>query len=167
MRLFFGLIALLILSLSTLAQEPLIVSHATGNDTTIVIIQPEGLSNRLHYREETDEPKAEKEEFSEEVKETAPREGKIQKGIGYRVQVFSDNNPRTAKNEARNRQRTVSGRFPRYRAYVSYSAPYWRTRVGDFRSEGQANSAAAEMRRAFPKFSKEIRVVRDRVSMEY
>lgn len=84
---------------------------------------------------------------------------------GYRVQVFSDNNTRTAKNEARSKSRNISARFPQYRTYVMYNSPYWRLKVGDFRTRQEADEAAEQIRRAFPAYSKEIRVVRDKVSV--
>lgn len=84
---------------------------------------------------------------------------------GYRVQVFSDNNTRTAKTEANSKQRIISSRFPQYQTYVMYTSPYWRLKVGDFRTQQEATAAADELRKAFPAYSKEIRVVRDRVNI--
>lgn len=86
------------------------------------------------------------------------------KTVGYRVQVYADNNIRTAKTEARQRERIVSGAFPQWAPYVAYAAPYWRLRVGDFRSQYDAEKAAAELRKQFPRYAKEIRVVRDRIN---
>lgn len=82
---------------------------------------------------------------------------------GYRVQVYLDNNARTAKNEARARARNISERFPNYPTYVVYSSPYWRLRVGNFRSHEEADEAAAEISAAFPSYAREVRVVRDRI----
>lgn len=82
---------------------------------------------------------------------------------GYRIQIFADNNPRTAKNEARTRARNVVSRFEAYPSYVEYKAPYWRTRIGNFRTHDEAEKAAAEIKEAFPGYSREIRVVRDRI----
>lgn len=82
---------------------------------------------------------------------------------GYRIQVFSDNNARTAKSEARQRARNISSRFPEYQTYVVYSSPYWRLRVGNFRTMEEANNAADQVKEAFPAYSREIRVVRDRI----
>lgn len=87
------------------------------------------------------------------------------KAVGFRVQVFSDNNVRTAKDAARSRHRAVTAQFPRYRSYISFNSPYWRVRVGDFRTQQEANEAAEELKRAFPSNAKEIRVVRDRISL--
>lgn len=71
----------------------------------------------------------------------------------------------TAKNEARTKSRHISARFPQYRTYVLYTSPYWRLKVGDFRTRQEADEAAGEIRKAFPAYSKEIRVVRDRVNI--
>lgn len=87
------------------------------------------------------------------------------KGPGYRIQVFSDNNSRTAKTEARTRQRNISAQFPDMGTYVVYNSPYWRLRVGNYRTQEEANAAAADLKSAFPAYSKEIRVVRDRITI--
>lgn len=83
---------------------------------------------------------------------------------GYRIQVFSDNNSRTAKGEARNKARDISEKFPELRTYVIYNAPFWRLRVGDFRTPEDANDVVVRLKEEFPSFSKEIRVVRDRIN---
>lgn len=84
--------------------------------------------------------------------------------VGYRVQVFSDNNPRTAKNEARSKSRMISARFPEYATYVVFASPYWRLRVGDFHTQEAAAEAAEAIKREFPSYGKEIHVVRDRIN---
>ncbi len=88
---------------------------------------------------------------------------KKQGNIGYRVQVFSDNNVRTARNEARVKQRAIRARFPQYDSYVTYTTPYWRLRVGDFKTHEEAQAACAALQRAFPAYARELRVVRDRI----
>ena len=131
-----------------------IVDHiTTGNDN--IINQPEQLTRRLFPVIGVEET-----ELKEEIQR--PVNGRM---AGFRVQVFSDNNARTAKNEARSKQRTISSRFPQYQTYVMYTSPYWRLKVGDFRTQQEANNAADELRKAFPSYSKEIRVVRDRVNI--
>ena len=130
-----------------------IVDHITSG-TSNVINQPEELLKRLLPVEGVEE------ESKEEI--ARPVNGRM---AGFRVQVFSDNNARTAKNEARSKQRIISSRFPQYQTYVMYTSPYWRLKVGDFRTHQDANAASDELRRAFPAYSKEIRVVRDRVTV--
>lgn len=132
-----------------------IVDHITSGNSN-VINQPEKLLKRLV-------PVAVPIEDEMKEEQTArPVNGRM---AGYRVQVFSDNNARTAKNEARSKQRVISSRFPNYQTYVMYTSPYWRLKVGDFKTQKEANAAADELRKAFPSYSKEIRVVRDRVNI--
>lgn len=132
-----------------------IVDHITKG-TSNTINQPDKLFQRLIPVEGQDEEENQKEE------QAKPVNGRM---AGYRVQVFSDNNSRTAKNEARSKQRVISSRFPQYQTYVMYTSPYWRLKVGDFRTQQEAASAADELRKAFPSYRKEIRVVRDRVNI--
>ena len=132
-----------------------IVNHITeGTDNTVT--QPEALLKRLQLIVDPTEEEDRTEEASRPV-------GGRQ--AGYRVQVFSDNNVRTAKAEASSKQRVISARFPQYQTYVRYNSPYWRLKVGDFKTQQEANAAAEELRKAFPAYSKEIRVVRDRISL--
>lgn len=136
------------------ASTTTIVDHITiGTGNTVE--QPDALLQRLFPVIE-DAPEEEKEEI------VRPTSGRM---AGYRVQVFSDNNIRTAKSEANSKQRLISARFPQYQTYVMYTSPYWRLKVGDFRTQQEANAAAEELRKAFPSYSKEIRVVRDRVNI--
>ncbi len=130
-----------------------IVDHITLG-TKNVVTQPDQLTRRLFPV--TDVEEEQKEEMQR------PVNGRM---AGFRVQVFSDNNSRTAKNEARSKQRKISSRFPQYQTYVMYTSPYWRLNVGDFRTQQEANAAADELRKAFPAYSKEIRVVRDRINV--
>lgn len=84
---------------------------------------------------------------------------------GYRIQVFSDNNVRTAKANAEYRKRAVEQRLPGVRAYLTYEAPYWRVRVGDYRTRVEADAAMREIKNSFPAFASEVRLVRDRVNV--
>lgn len=140
----------------TVPDEPLIITHITASGVNTINIPPQ-LLKLLQYNLDQETVEAEEEESAD-----------VQRGgarVGYRVQVFSDNNQRTAKNEARSKSRSIGSRFPKYRTYVSYTSPYWRLRVGDFRTRQEATAAADELREAFPSYSKEIRVVRDRINL--
>ncbi len=131
------------------APQPSIVDHIMA-DSINKVVQPEQLAARLLF----DDTPVEKNE----------NKG-VRGNVGYRVQLFSDNNSRTAKNEARAKERRVMARFPQYRSYVMFKAPYWRLRVGDFKTQQEANAAAEEIKRAFPSYGKEIRVVQDRINL--
>jgi len=135
-----------------LASEPIqeeppmhIVEHISEG-TENVIIMPDELRELLNFNKNGGDNKAKNSR------------------IGYRVQVFSDNNARTAKNEARSKSRIITERFPEYPTYVIFSSPYWRLRVGDFKTQEEARDAADEIKKAFPSFGKEVHVVRDRIN---
>lgn len=83
---------------------------------------------------------------------------------GYRVLVFDDNNPRSARHEALSRKYMVESKFTSMKAYVIFESPYWRVKVGDFRSRSEAEAALDELRRAFPGMSRHLRIVRDRIN---
>lgn len=139
------------------AETPDIVKHITEGRVNEVVM-PEALY-RLLLSEET---------MTDDTDLSAPEAAApVKQGhqAGYRVQVFSDNNPRTAKNEARSKSRNISSRLPQYRTYVVYTSPYWRLKVGDFRTQAEAEAAAEELKNVFPSYSKEIRVVRDKVNL--
>ena len=84
---------------------------------------------------------------------------------GYRVQVFDDNNPRTARAQAERAHTLVTAQFPRLRSYVSFNSPYWRVKAGDFRTRAEAESVLAQMREAFPQYRSYLRVVRDKINI--
>lgn len=90
--------------------------------------------------------------------------GRVKKMGGYRVQIYSDNNARTAKNQARAKERAISEAYPELSTYVIFDSPYWRLRVGDCRSRSEADELAAELKKAFPAYKAEIMVVRDRIN---
>lgn len=142
---------------AALADEPVpavnIVEHieeVEGNE----VIQPEGLEERIVSNSQV--------EIETTTRAARPVNGKM---AGYRIQVFSDNNRNTAKAEANSKARQIRSRFPQHRTYVMFTSPYWRLRVGDFKTSAEASEAAAAIRAAFPAMSKEIRVVKDRVNI--
>jgi|GEM_PF-8948 len=57
---------------------------------------------------------------------------------GYRTQVFSGNNQRVSKDEAFRKEKEIKELFPEIPTYVTYNAPFWKLRVGDFRSHEEA-----------------------------
>ena len=82
---------------------------------------------------------------------------------GYRIQVFSDGrNQSTLESRARARGNLILNKFPKYKGqiYTFSNSPNWYCRVGNFRSSEEANEAMAELRRAFPNFSTEMRIVK-------
>lgn len=87
----------------------------------------------------------------------------VNKMQGFRIQVFSDGrNQHSLEQRAKARGTAIANRFPKYRGqvYTYSSSPNWYARVGNFRTQQEATSALAELKRAFPQFASEMRVVK-------
>lgn len=82
-------------------------------------------------------------------------------GEGYRVQVFSSNAQRTAKDESLNIERRLRDAFPDYGVYRTYSSPFWKVRIGDFRTHIDAQNFREQIIKVFPDLSKETYTVRE------
>lgn len=85
---------------------------------------------------------------------------------GYRIQVFSDGrNMRSIEAMAKARGSAIVSKLPKYRGqvYTFSKSPNWYTRVGNFRSQEEANSALAELRRVFPQYASEMRIVKSQI----
>ncbi len=87
------------------------------------------------------------------------------RGVGYRIQAYTDNNPKTAKAAAQKRARDIAMKFPQYRSYISYKAPAWRLRIGDFKTQQEAKNALNRIKSVYPKFAREMVIVRDRINI--
>lgn len=87
------------------------------------------------------------------------------RGVGYRIQAYSDNNYKTAKAAAQKRARDIAMKFPQYRSYISYKAPAWRLRIGDFKTQREAQAALHRIKSVYPKFAREMVIVRDRINV--
>ena len=122
------------------------------SDGNIVINQPDALTERL---------KMHKSDLDDDDNESSA----AKTTVGYRIQVFSDANSATAKNEAQDKERNILSRFPSLNTYITYNAPSWRLRVGDFRNREEAEEMMKELKNAFPSFSRELIIVRDRINL--
>jgi hypothetical protein len=91
--------------------------------------------------------------------------GARQTTSGYRVQVFSSNAQRTAKTEAFRIERQIRDEFTDQTVYVNYFSPFWKVRVGDFKTQAQAQAFRAELINAFPQMRSEIYIVREQISL--
>lgn len=90
----------------------------------------------------------------------------INKLEGFRIQVFSDgHNQASLESRAKARGSAIVAKFPKYRGqvYSFSSAPNWYTRIGNFRTQAEASAALSELKRAFPAFAGEMRVVKSRI----
>ena len=143
----------IVFSLSLAAIEPAdtlgIIGHIDRNPR-LTVDQPQKLAARLMPVRHA------------ETSQTESDTPTVQTG-GYRVQVFSGNNPRTARAEAHARAATIGESFPEWATYVSFDSPYWRLKVGDFRSYEAGTAALSLLKKQFPAYAKEMRLVRDRI----
>lgn len=151
---YFAVVAFLLPTLA-FAAEPTI-ADCLNEQGTVTVEQPEALNARLRRGA------AETVETSTEEVAAIVSTPKVK--AGYRIQVFDDNNVRTAKHDAQARKNQIESQFPEWPVYVTFNSPYWRVKVGDFKSRGEAESALAEIRRAFPSIAKSLRIVRDRIN---
>lgn len=144
------------LSLAAAAQEPVSICRHISAAGNISINQPEALARLLEYV-----PTGE----TAEAGETELQHGSAATRTGYRIQVFDDNNPRTARSNAEATHRRLSAEFPDMRSYISFNSPYWRVKAGDFRTRAEAEAAMAEIQHVFPALAGYIRVVRDKINV--
>lgn len=146
---------------TTIAATDSVISIVENINTSgnISIEQPENLARMLVRVAQPSESDAEAGTHVATISPASTRGG-------YRVQVFDDNNPRTARAQSEARRRQIVEAFPQWPCYVSFNSPYWQVRVGDFTTRGQAEAALAEIRDAFPATSAYIRVVRDKINIE-
>ena len=113
-----------------------------------------------------DEEKKKEEVTPKKPKRTHTSQQTIEsRGVGYRIQAYTDNNPRTAKAAAQRRARDIAMKFPQYRSYISYKAPAWRLRIGDFKTQREAQAALQRIKSVYPKFAREMVLVRDRINV--
>ena len=107
-----------------------------------------------------------------EETQTKKNEPELRPGInkinGFRIQVFFDGrNQNSLESRAKARGSAIVAKFPKYRGavYTFPSGPNWCTRIGNFQSHEQASQALAEIKRAFPQYASEIRVVKSQITV--
>lgn len=82
---------------------------------------------------------------------------------GFRVQVFIGNSQRTAKDEAMKKKEEIQELFSELTTYVTYTAPFWKLRVGDYRSYDEADQILRQLKSSFPSYAKEMTIVREEI----
>ena len=97
----------------------------------------------------------------------ATGDGSVQyvKMRGFKIQAFSGNNQRTSKNEAYYKQGLINTSFPGQETVVTFDSPFWRLRVGNFKTREDATAVLKDMRKTFPAFGKEMYIVIDEVKI--
>lgn len=83
--------------------------------------------------------------------------------VGYRVQVFSSNEQRTAKSEAYKMDALIKEKFPHINSYVAYISPFWKVRIGDCLTQAEAGQIKDEVGREMPELQQAMYIVREKI----
>jgi hypothetical protein len=84
---------------------------------------------------------------------------------GYRVQVFSGNDQRTSKDEAFRREKEMKDLIFGLPTYVTYNAPFWRLRIGDYDTHEEAFYIQRRLMQAFPMYGREMYIIREEIRL--
>ena len=82
----------------------------------------------------------------------------------YRIQLFSSNNT-TAKAQAESLAKEFAAAFPDMPSMVSYVSPFWRLRVGEFRTYEEANAMLPIIQNKFSDMQRGMLIIRERISV--
>ena len=85
---------------------------------------------------------------------------------GYRIQVYSDNMQRRAKEMAHERAKMMQDSDSTLATYVTFNSPFWRVRVGNYSSYEEAAIKLRELKKQFPSIS-DMRIVKDIIVEKY
>lgn len=83
---------------------------------------------------------------------------------GYRVQVYSSNQQQTAKAEALRLENRLKDQLNQT-VYVQYAPPFWKVRIGDFRTYEEAKNYKREVVELFPQLVGNTYIVRDQIKV--
>lgn len=83
---------------------------------------------------------------------------------GYRVQVYSSNQQQTAKAEALRLEDKLKDQLSQT-VYVQYVPPFWKVRIGDFRTYDEAKNYKREVVALFPQLVGNTYIVRDQIKV--
>ena len=83
---------------------------------------------------------------------------------GYRVQVYSSNQQQTAKAEALELETKLKEK-DNQTVYVQYLPPFWKVRLGDFRSYDEAREYKKLFVEQYPELMGDTYIVRDKIQV--
>lgn len=85
---------------------------------------------------------------------------------GYRVQVYSSNHPKHGKSNALQIEQRVR-ELVDIPVYVIYATPSWKVRLGDFRTQEEAETFRDMFKQLMPDLADYTYIVRDMVKIRY
>ena len=83
---------------------------------------------------------------------------------GYRVQIYSSNQQQTAKTEALDLETRLKERV-NHTIYVQFLPPFWKVRIGDFRTVEEAKEYKKEFVQMYPSMVGDTYIVRDKIKV--
>lgn len=83
---------------------------------------------------------------------------------GYRVQVYSSNQQQSAKAEALDLEEKLKLKVSQT-VYVQYLPPFWKVRIGDFRTYDEAKEYKKAFVQIFPDLIGDTYIVRDKIKV--
>ena len=83
---------------------------------------------------------------------------------GYRVQIYSSNQQQTAKSEALELEGKLRESIT-HSIYVQYLPPFWKVRIGDFRTYEEAKEYKKQFVALFPELMGDTYIVRDKIQV--
>ena len=81
---------------------------------------------------------------------------------GYRVQIYSSNRQQSAKGEALDLEAKLKDKISQT-LYVQYLPPFWKVRVGDFRTYDEAKEYKKLFVQQYPEMMGDTYIVRDKI----
>ena len=82
--------------------------------------------------------------------------------VGYRLEIYQSNDQRVGQAEANRIRATLTGKVT-VPIYVRFYTPFWRVRLGDFRTLEEANDYKRSFIQRFPGMARQTYVVRDHI----
>lgn len=83
---------------------------------------------------------------------------------GFRVQIYSSNQQQTAKAEALDLEQRMKEKINQT-VYVQYLPPFWKVRIGDFRTYDEAKEYKQTLVHLFPNLMGNTYIVRDKIQV--
>ena len=83
---------------------------------------------------------------------------------GYRVQIYSSNRQQVAKSEALELEAKIKEKADQT-VYVLYMPPFWKVRLGDFRTYEEAREYKKIIVDQFPEVMGDTYIVRDKIQV--
>ena len=83
---------------------------------------------------------------------------------GYRVQIYSSNQQQTAKSEALELEQKLQNGIT-HSIYVQYLPPFWKVRIGDFRTYEEAKEYKKQFVALYPHLMGDTYIVRDKIQV--